>query len=115
MAQEANNLQDIKNTANILFGRFKSKLPEWTGILNQDVDLVVLYERFGGAGKVAKGFYDLAKAISEAKSKEEEDRIVDKELIVLKEIYLTDEAWKNPRFLLLRMLYCQMLGYLLFF
>ena len=45
---DQSNLGDIKNTASQLMGRFTSQLPEWTGILNQDVDLVVLYERMGG-------------------------------------------------------------------
>ena len=45
---DQSNLGDIKNTASALMGKLTSQLPEWTGILNQDVDLVVLYERMGG-------------------------------------------------------------------
>tara|TARA_R110002050_G_scaffold231028_4_gene366802 strand:- start:1811 stop:2599 length:789 start_codon:yes stop_codon:yes gene_type:complete len=112
---ENNNIDEMKETAKALVGKMtkniSDRLPEWTSILNQDVDLVLLFERMGGKGQLSKGFYDLVKAISEAKSKEEEDRIILAEIETLRAIHTSEEAWKHPKQLLLRMLYCEMLGH----
>ncbi|KAJ4457785.1 Adaptor protein complex 4 (AP-4); epsilon subunit; B [Paratrimastix pyriformis] len=62
--------------------------------------------------KPSHQFYDLIKAIGEIRSKQEEDRIMSAEVAQLKILCAQrDSSTKMNRELLIRMIYCEMLGY----
>eukprot|EP00941_MAST-03F_sp_MAST-3F-sp1_P004670 g4670.t1 len=74
-------------------------------------------------GHLSKGFFELVKAIGESKSKQEEDRIVSKEVKTLKFLMKNrgkrskssrskkkEEAAKNKEFVI-RLIYAEMLGH----
>lgn len=63
-------------------------------------------------GHLSKGFYELVKAIGESKSKQEEDRIVSAEVLVLKKsLPESGISRKKLRELLIRLIYVEMLGH----
>jgi len=64
-----------------------------------------------GAGQVSKEFFELIKNIGEARSKQEERQIIQKEAQALKAQFASpDSTGKRMKELLVRALYCEMLG-----
>ncbi|XP_028397064.1 AP-4 complex subunit epsilon-like [Dendronephthya gigantea] len=67
---------------------------------------------FGGYGQNSKGFQTLLHGIGGAKTKHEEDKIIRKELGTLKEYVGSSKLTsKQMRELLIRLIYCEMLGH----
>lgn len=67
---------------------------------------------YGPNSSSSRAFESLVRAIGEAKSKQEEDRIARKELAVLKEkLIQPDTSAKQMREYLVRLIYCEMLGH----
>ena len=60
---------------------------------------------------MSKQFFELVKAIGESKSKQEEDRIITKEVDVLKEKFGKKSKPAELKEYLVRLMYCEMLGH----
>ena len=60
---------------------------------------------------LSKQFFELVKAIGESKSKQEEDRIITKEVEVLKEKFTKRAKPSDSKEYLVRLMYCEMLGH----
>lgn len=60
---------------------------------------------------LSKQFFELVKAIGESKSKQEEDRIIVKEVEVLKEKFSKKAKPAETKEYLVRLMYCEMLGH----
>ena len=60
---------------------------------------------------LSKQFFELVKAIGESKSKQEEDRIISKEVEVLKEKFSKKSKPAELKEFLVRLMYCEMLGH----
>jgi len=64
------------------------------------------------ASAMSKGFFEFVKSIGEAKSKQEEDSIIENELIILKsKMAGRSVASRQMREFLIRMIYVEMLGH----
>ncbi|XP_022795045.1 AP-4 complex subunit epsilon-like [Stylophora pistillata] len=67
---------------------------------------------YGPSSSSSRAFESLVRAIGEAKSKQDEDRIAKKELGVLKDkLMQPDTSAKQMREYLVRLIYCEMLGH----
>ncbi|XP_031567499.1 AP-4 complex subunit epsilon-like [Actinia tenebrosa] len=75
------------------------------------VSLPTFITGYHGSGiNCSKGFQALVRGIGEAKSKNEEDRIIKAEFAVLKEKLSQQSSSKQMREYLIRLIYCEMLG-----
>ncbi len=65
-----------------------------------------------GNSQLSKDFFDLVKSIGESRSKQEEDKIIQTEVRVLKQnMAAKDVPPKRMREFLIRMIYVEMLGH----
>jgi AP-4 complex subunit epsilon-1 len=61
---------------------------------------------------LSRDFFELVKSIGESKSKQEEDRIIQREVVTLKKLYSTGKHKPRKRVeMLVRLLYVEMLGH----
>ena len=94
-------------------GRKQKQVVTWTALLKSQVSSVsetVLATMAGGAAGLSREFFELLKAIGEAKSKQEEERLVSEEVLRLRAALAKPDSKERMKELLLRMIYCEMLG-----
>ena len=92
----------------------KEKALAWALTVKTQIGVVgdqVLNKMQGGAGGLSREFYQLLKAIGEAKSKQEEELIIRREAALLKKHFASGAKKEKIKEYVLRLLYCEMLGY----
>lgn len=65
----------------------------------------------GGSSSLSNDFFNLIKGIGEAKSKLEEDLIIEKEIKLLRSVIAQPDNAKYMREFVVRLMYCEMLGH----
>jgi len=70
-----------------------------------------LMEVMVGSGGFSRDFFDLIRHVGEARGRQEEHRIIKAEIATLKALRSSPNQPKKPKEILVRMIYCEMLGH----